>query len=58
MKDTGLAGIVVKLTPELLKTPGRFGRCRGPFTVETGTSAEFVTTQPRDARRRTILPVV
>ena len=44
MKDTGLAGIVVKPTPELLKLQADLIAAVAPFTVETATSAAFVTT--------------
>jgi hypothetical protein len=43
-KDIGLSGIVAKLTPELLKLQAEVIAAVAPFTVETGTSAAFVTT--------------
>jgi hypothetical protein len=43
-KDTGIAGIVVKPTPELLKLQADLIAVVAPFTVETGDSAAFVTT--------------
>ncbi len=46
-KDIGLAGIVAKPTPELLKLQQDLIDAVNPFTVETGDSAAFVTT-PED----------
>ena len=43
-KDIGLAGIVARPTPELLKLQQDVISAVKPFTVETGTSAAFVTT--------------
>ena len=43
-KDTGLAGIVAKPTPELLKLQADLIAAIAPFTVETGASAAFLTT--------------
>ena len=43
-KDIGLSGIVAKPTPELLKLQADLIAAVAPFTVETGTSAAFVTT--------------
>ena len=43
-KDYGLAGIVVKPTPELLKLQADLIAAVAPFTVETGESSAFVTT--------------
>ncbi len=43
-KDLGLSGIVAKPTPELLKLQADLIAAVAPFTVETGTSAAFVTT--------------
>ena len=43
-KDIGLAGIVARPTPELLKLQEDLIAAVAPFTVETGTSAAFVTT--------------
>ncbi|MBI5578451.1 MAG: haloacid dehalogenase-like hydrolase [Deltaproteobacteria bacterium] len=43
-KDIGLSGIVAKPTPELLKLQADVIAAVTPFTVETGTSAAFVTT--------------
>ena len=43
-KDSGLAGIVARPTPELLKLQEDLIAAVAPFTVETGTSAAFVTT--------------
>jgi len=43
-KDIGLAGIVAKPTPELLKLQQAVIAAVAPFTVATGTSAAFVTT--------------
>jgi len=42
--DIGVAGIVVKPTPELLKLQTDMIAAVAPFTVETGDSAAFVTT--------------
>jgi hypothetical protein len=42
--DVGLAGIVAKPTPELLKLQTDLIAAVAPFTVETGDSAAFVTT--------------
>jgi len=42
--DTGLAGIVAKPTPELLKLQADLITAVSPFTVETGDSVAFVTT--------------
>ena len=43
-KDIGVAGIVAKPTPELLKLQQDLIAAVAPFTVETGASAAFVTT--------------
>ena len=43
-KTVGLAGIVARPTPELLKLQEDVIAAVAPFTVETGTSAAFVTT--------------
>ena len=43
-KDIGLAGIVVKPTPELLELQQKVIAAVAPFTVASGTSAAFVTT--------------
>jgi hypothetical protein len=43
-KDIGLAGIVAKPTPELLKLQEDIIAAVAPFTVETGDSSAFVTT--------------
>jgi len=43
-KDIGLAGIVVKPTPELLELQQKVIAAVAPFTVAGGTSAAFVTT--------------
>jgi hypothetical protein len=43
-KNIGLAGIVVRPTPELLKLQQDLIAAVAPFTVETGPSAAFVTT--------------
>ena len=43
-KAIGVAGIVAKPTPELLKLQQDLIAAVAPFTVETGTSAAFVTT--------------
>jgi phosphoserine phosphatase len=43
-KDLGVSGIVAKPTPELLKLQQDVIAAVAPFTVETGTSAAFVTT--------------
>jgi hypothetical protein len=42
--NTGLAGIVAKPTPELLKLQQDLIAAVAPFTVQTGPSAAFVTT--------------
>ncbi len=47
IKDIGLSGIVAKPTAELLKLQQDVIAAVTPFTVETGTSAAFVTT-PED----------
>ena len=41
---TGLAGLVVKPTPELIELQGKVIAAVAPFTVETGESNAFVTT--------------
>jgi phosphoserine phosphatase len=41
-KDVGVAGIVAKPTPELLKLQADLIAAVAPFTVETGTMAAFV----------------
>ena len=43
-KDIGVAGIVAKPTPELLKLQADLIAAVTPFTVETGDSTAFVTT--------------
>lgn len=43
-KDLGLAGIVAKPTPEMLKLQNELLDAVAPFTVETGDSTAFVTT--------------
>ncbi len=43
-KDMGVAGIVARPTPELLKLQADLIAAVTPFTVETGTSAAFFTT--------------
>lgn len=43
-QDTGLAGIVAKPTPQLLKLQEALIEAVTPFTAETGDSAAFVTT--------------
>lgn len=43
-KDIGLAGIVARQTPELLKLQNELIDAVAPFTVETGDSTAFVTT--------------
>ena len=53
-KELGLSGIVVKPTPELLKLEQAVIDAVAPFTVETGTSAAFVTT-PEDPE---VLPML
>ena len=47
MKDTGLAGIVARPTPALLKLQQDVIAAVAPFTVQTGDSSAFVTT-PED----------
>ena len=42
-KDLGLSGIVIKPTPELIKLEMQVIDAVTPFTVNTGTSAAFVT---------------
>ena len=44
MDDVGVAGIVARPTPELLKLQADVIAAVAPFTVETGGSAAFVTT--------------
>ena len=44
MEDVGVAGIVAKPTPDLLKLQTDLIAAVAPFTVETGDSAAFVTT--------------
>ena len=53
-KDLGLAGIVVKPTPQLLELEQQVIDAVTPFAVTTGTSAAFVTT-PEDPE---ILPAL
>ena len=43
-KDIGVAGIVAKPTPELIKLQQQVIAAVSPYTVKTGTSAAFVTT--------------
>jgi phosphoserine phosphatase len=43
-KEIGIAGIVAKPTPELLKLQADLIAAVAPFTLETGDSAAFVTT--------------
>jgi 2'-5' RNA ligase len=43
-KDLGVAGIVVRRTPDLVKLQADLIDAVAPFTVETGDSAAFVTT--------------
>ena len=43
-KDTGVSGIVAKPTPELIKLQKDLIAAVAPFTVETASSAAFVTT--------------
>ncbi len=43
-KDIGVAGIVAKPTPQLLELQQKVIDAVAPYTVETGTSAAFVTT--------------
>ncbi|MCB8882339.1 2'-5' RNA ligase family protein [Acidisoma cellulosilytica] len=43
-KDLGLAGIVAKPTPELVKLQASLISALAPFSVETGDSGAFVTT--------------
>lgn len=47
MKDTGLAGLVARPTPALLKLQQDVIAAVAPFTVQTGDSSAFVTT-PED----------
>ena len=47
IKDTGLAGIVAKPTPELTKLQADLIAAVAPFTVASGNSTAFVTT-PED----------
>ena len=42
-KETGLAGIVIKPTSDLLRYQKKLSDAVAPFTVETGTAAAFVT---------------
>ncbi|CAI8742190.1 hypothetical protein [Pseudomonas sp. IT-P294] len=42
-KDLGLSGIVIQPTPELIKLETQVIEAVTPFTVNTGTSAAFVT---------------
>jgi len=42
--ETGLAGIVVRPTPELIKLQNAVIEAVAPFTVTTGSSSAFVTT--------------
>ena len=44
LKDSGVAGIVAKLTPELIKLQRDVIAAVAPFTVETGPWNAFVTT--------------
>jgi hypothetical protein len=43
-RDTGIAGIVAKPTPELIKLQADLIAAMSPLTVETGGSAAFATT--------------
>ena len=44
LKDTGLAGIVVEPTDDLLKLQQELIDAVAPFTAQTGTAAAFITT--------------
>jgi hypothetical protein len=57
IKDTGVAGIVAKPTPELLKLQQELIAAVAPFTVETGTWAAFVTT-PDDPNNAALIEYV
>ncbi len=49
MGDTGIAGIVAKPTPELLKLQAELIAAVAPYTVETGTIDGFVAGHVNDA---------
>jgi hypothetical protein len=57
IKDTGVAGIVAKPTPELIKLQQDLIAAVAPFTVETGTWAAFITT-PDDPNNAALIDYV
>jgi phosphoserine phosphatase len=57
VQDTGVAGIVARPTPELLKLQQDLIAAVAPFTVETGTWAAFVTT-PDDPNNAALIEYV
>jgi hypothetical protein len=57
IKDTGVAGIVARPTPELIKLQQDLIAAVAPFTVETGTWAAFVTT-PDDPNNAALIEYV
>ena len=57
IKDTGVAGIVARPTPELIKLQQDLITAVAPFTVETGTWAAFVTT-PEDPNNAALIEYV
>jgi hypothetical protein len=54
----GVAGIVAKPTPELIKLQQDLIAAVAPFTVETGTWASFVTTTPGDPNNAALIEYV
>jgi hypothetical protein len=57
-KDVGVAGIVARPTPELLKLQQDLIAAVAPFTVETGTMAAFVARHDDDALDAIIIEYV
>ena len=57
IKDTGVAGIVARPTPELIKLQQDLITAVAPFTAETGTWAAFVTT-PDDPNNAALIEYV
>jgi hypothetical protein len=57
IQDTGVAGIVARPTPELIKLQQDLIAVVAPFTVETGTWAAFVTT-PNDPGNAALIDYV
>jgi hypothetical protein len=57
-KDLGLAGIVIKPTPELIKLEMQVIEAVTPFVVETGTSAAFITSPEKPEVVAGLIPYV